>query len=78
MAIRFPRETGEILRRIKSEIRRQLSFDQDTHVYCTHCLHFKLDDELTPYCQHQDECDIDDCEDSMRFEDRPYYEPISK
>jgi len=46
----------------------------DTHVYCTQCKWFRLDDEEIPYCFWEDECEIGNCEDSMRFEDRPKYE----
>ena len=44
------------------------------YVYCTNCKHFRLDDEDTPYCPFEDECDIWDCEDSRRFAERPCYE----
>ena len=47
---------------------------KDTHVYCTHCKHFRLDDEDKPYCPFEDECDIWDCEDSKPYEQRPIYE----
>ena len=46
------------------------------HVYCTHCQHFRLDDEEIPYCPYEDECCIDNCEDSMEFWLRPCYESI--
>ena len=47
--------------------------NKDEHVYCTNCLHFRLDDEEIPYCPFEDECDINDCEDSKSYEDRPCY-----
>jgi hypothetical protein len=43
------------------------------HVYCTHCKHFRLDDEEIPYCPYEDKCDINNCEDSMPLVERPYY-----
>lgn len=51
--------------------------DENTHVYCTHCKWFRLDDEYIPYCPFENECDIYDCEDSRQFRDRPHYEPES-
>ncbi|MDF2885567.1 MAG: hypothetical protein K0R54_6141 [Clostridiaceae bacterium] len=46
-----------------------------THVYCTNCRHFRLDDEEIPYCPYEEkECDIRDCEDSRPFSERPMYE----
>lgn len=47
--------------------------DKDTYVYCTHCENFRLCDEGIPYCYYENECDIRNCEDSMRFEERPNY-----
>lgn len=47
--------------------------NKDEYVYCTKCIYFRLDDEGLPYCLFEDECNINNCEDSMRFEDRPYY-----
>ncbi|WP_279146686.1 MULTISPECIES: hypothetical protein [Clostridium] len=47
--------------------------DENTYVYCTHCLYFRLDDEELPYCPYEDNCNINDCEDSMIFKDRPHY-----
>jgi len=43
------------------------------HVYCTHCKHFRLDDEEIPYCYYEDKCNIKNCEDSMPLIERPYY-----
>ena len=45
----------------------------DTHVYCTHCLYFRLDDKDKPYCPFEDKCDICDCEDSKPYSERPMY-----
>ena len=45
----------------------------DTHVYCTQCQYFRTDDEHLPYCPFEGECDINDCEDSRPFKDRPRY-----
>lgn len=50
--------------------------NKDKHVYCTRCKHFRLDDEQVPRCPFEDKCNIYNCEDSMRFEDRPYYEGV--
>ena len=47
---------------------------KDIHVYCTHCKHFRLDDEKIPYCPWENRCDINNCEDSKPFSERPYYE----
>jgi nicotinic acid phosphoribosyltransferase len=49
-------------------------FDPDTFVYCTHCKHFRLDDEAIPYCPFEGKCDINDCENSRPFSERPLYE----
>src|SRR5574344_750281 len=47
----------------------------DIHVYCTNCKHFRLDDELIPYCPYEEkECDIRNCEDGRPFRERPMYE----
>lgn len=46
----------------------------NTHVYCTNCIHFRLDDKEIPYCPFEDKCDINDCEDSRPFNERLYYE----
>lgn len=48
--------------------------NEDTHVYCTHCKWFRIDDEDIPYCPFEDTCDIGDCEDSMAYKYRPNYE----
>lgn len=48
--------------------------NEDTHVYCTNCKWFRIDDEDIPYCPFEDTCDIGNCEDSMSFADRPRYE----
>lgn len=48
--------------------------NKETHVYCTNCRHFKLDDESLPYCCYEDKCDINSCEDSKSLKHRPYYE----
>jgi hypothetical protein len=50
------------------------------YVYCTNCIHFRIedkyekDDEGIPCCNFEDKCDITDCEDSKRRMDRPCYE----
>ena len=48
--------------------------DKNTHVYCTHCAYFRLDEEEIPYCFFENECNLDDCEDSRPYEERPKYE----
>lgn len=58
-----PKEIEESIRKIK-----------DIHVYCTHCKHFRLDDEEIPYCPLEDRCDINNCEDSRPYGERPFYE----
>jgi len=47
--------------------------DNDTHVYCTNCMHFRLCDEGIPYCYFENNCDINNCEDSVAFMHRPFY-----
>jgi len=44
-----------------------------THVYCTKCKWFKIDDDNIPFCCFSDECDLWDCEDSKPFIFRPKY-----
>lgn len=51
--------------------------DLNKHVYCVDCIHFRLDDEVIPYCYHEDDCNINNFEDSMVFKDRPCYEEIN-
>ena len=48
--------------------------DKNEHVYCTNCIHFRLDDELLPYCMYENKCNINDCEDSKKRKYRPFYE----
>ena len=48
--------------------------NKDTHVYCTNCKWFRIDDEDIPYCPFEDICDIGNCEDSMAYKYRPNYE----
>lgn len=47
--------------------------DTDEYVYCTECIHFKVQGEGTPYCENKDLCDLENCEDSMAIKYRPYY-----
>jgi hypothetical protein len=49
---------------------------EDEHVYCTDCLYFRLDDESKPYCMYENKCNINDCEDSKSFKERPCYEEL--
>ena len=44
------------------------------YVYCTDCIHFRLDDESRPYCWHCNECDIEDYNYRKPIEQRPFYE----
>ncbi len=48
--------------------------NQNTYVYCTNCKWFRIDDNEIPYCPYEDQCDINDCEDSMSLNYRPYFE----
>lgn len=50
--------------------------DENTHVYCTKCKWFRLCDEEIPYCLYSNECDIEDCEDSRPYKERPKYEEL--
>jgi len=47
--------------------------NENTYVYCTNCIYFRLDDEGIPYCPFEDKCNINDCEDSKLFKERPKY-----
>ena len=47
----------------------------DEHVYCIRCWNFRLWDEQIPYCMYEDKCELRNCEDSMPFSFRPFYEP---
>ena len=56
-----------------------MKLDKDTHVYCTKCKHgeelikaITAETEMPLPCQS---CNPWNCEDSMRFEDRPNYKP---
>ncbi len=56
-----------------------MKLDKDTHVYCTKCKHgeelikaITAEGEMPLPCQS---CNPWNCEDSMRFEDRPNFEP---
>lgn len=48
---------------------------KEHHVYCTSCIYFRLCDENKPYCIYENKCDINNCEDSKPYENRPHYEP---
>ena len=43
------------------------------HVYCWDCTFFRIDDEERPYCYHENECNIGNCDDSMALYCRPCY-----
>lgn len=49
------------------------NYPDDVRVYCTDCKHFNIEEE-TPTCKYELSCDIYDCEDSVPFSERPYYE----
>ena len=54
--------------------------DKDTHVYCTQCKNFEVTNDVETMnveinCKYEDECDFWNPEDSLRFEDRPHYQP---
>ena len=46
---------------------------KDTHVYCTNCKHFRLDNDI-PCCPFENTCDVFNPEDSTSYENRPKYE----
>lgn len=52
---------------------------ENEYVYCTNCIHFRIEDKYIkddngiPTCEHEDDCDITNYEDSKRRIDRPYY-----
>lgn len=48
----------------------------DTHVYCTKCKWLRFCNEDIPYCISESQCDINNCEDSRPFKERPCYEEI--
>lgn len=48
--------------------------NENEYVYCTNCINFRLDDEGIPYCYYENECNINNCEDSMQLKHRPHYE----
>ena len=48
--------------------------DKNTHVYCVDCKWFRLYDEYIPYCVYETTCEINNCEDSKPFRERPCYE----
>jgi len=48
--------------------------NENEHVYCVDCKHFRTDDEYKSYCPYEPECDIWNCEDSKPLRKRPYYE----
>ena len=47
--------------------------EDNRQVYCTDCINFRTCDEELPCCMYENKCDINDCEDSRPFKDRPYY-----
>jgi len=48
--------------------------DKNTHVYCTHCKWFRLDEEEIPYCFFENECDINNPKSDLTYDKRPKYE----
>jgi len=45
----------------------------DKYVNCTNCKFFRLCDEGLPYCCYENDCNINDCEDSKTLKERPFY-----
>ncbi len=52
--------------------------NKNQQVYCTNCFNFRLCDEGLPYCIHENKCDINDCDDSKAFKERPHFESYTK
>jgi hypothetical protein len=52
--------------------------NENTHVYCTDCLHFRLCDEGLPYCYYENKCNINNYKDSKPFTERPKYQRKEK
>lgn len=54
--------------------------NKDIHVYCTHCVHFKVtkcnEYDYMPKCKYENECCLEDCEDSRPLNERPHYEEM--
>ena len=51
--------------------------NEDTHVYCTRCKWLEIseiDNEYFIHCPFENDCDVDNCEDSMPYKYRPNYE----
>jgi len=49
--------------------------NEDDHVYCTTCKHFRVSDDAEEiYCEYSKECCLLDPEDSMPLSERPMYE----
>ena len=46
----------------------------DKHVYCTDCINFRLCDENIPYCMFENDCDINNPEDSVAYSIRKHFE----
>lgn len=49
---------------------------EDTHVYCTKCCHFWIDESETPQCEYCHECNLSDSEDSRPYKERPKYREL--
>jgi len=52
--------------------------DENTHVYCTHCKHYKIASDCTGLGMNCKQCPCSECfclvpEDSTAFKDRPFY-----
>jgi len=54
--------------------------NSEEYVYCTACKNFKIVDTNGNFvlnCKFENECEFWNPEDSMKFKDRPKYQPIS-
>lgn len=49
---------------------------EDTQVYCTNCDNYWIDENETPRCEYYHECDLNDCEDSRPYRERPKYRKV--
>lgn len=46
---------------------------ENEYVYCINCANFRLCDEGLPYCIFEGKCNINGCDDSKSFKERPFY-----
>lgn len=64
--------------RTKLPIYGDFTLEMQEYVYCKNCTHFHLDDENLPYCYYENECNINNFEDSRKLSERPCYKEINK